>query len=179
MSERLTFVVPMKLWTPGLYGFRSKYLKSERSMIPAHIELCSVGESTRFERADPINVSERLRELRRQFSTFEYTLSELGWDEESKELYLEPEPSERFTELRDLILESFGLGSVSRRNSRMRLVLADRCDCDAYLLKEAFEHINGGLLPLRCRATEIEVYRFQEGDWLLRESVSLQESEDN
>ncbi len=148
-------------------------------MIPAHIELCTIDRSSRIAGDEIVGLSECLTGLQNACSTFEYKFTELNWDENSKELYLDPVPCEPFAALRSLVFTSLGLLEPTRQLLPMRLLLADKEDGDAYLLKEDLTLMNGGLLPLRCRATEIEVYFFQSGNWLLRESIPFQESEDN
>lgn len=169
----------MKVWTPGLHGFRSKHMHSSRAMIPAHIELCSVTRSERSNPEERLQLTNRLVKLCRSLSTFSYSLSHLKWDELKKTLYLEPDASERFFELRKSLLESLGIELEIREVHRMRLMLAVDSELGEYQLVEEFHLLNGELLPLKCRATELEIYSNRNGDWLQREAIPFRESEDN
>ena len=179
MSDALSIVIPMKVWTPGLHGFRSKRLLSSRAMIPAHIELCSFEGSAGMEGEGRINLSNRLLSLCQSRSTFSYRLSKLMWEENAQRLSLEPEPLQAFYDLREALLEVLSLEEDPRNPHRMNLVVAQRSALSEYALREEFELMTGELLPLQCRATELEVYTRRNGDWLLRESFSLRESERN
>lgn len=179
MNETLTIVIPMKVWTLGLHGFRSKHMLSPRSMIPPHIELCSISRSHRANPEERLQFANRLMKLCRSLSTFDYSLSSLRWMEQQKELYLEPDPVQPFIELRKALQAALGLENDIREARRMRLTLAIDSELGEYELMEQFRLMNGDLLPLRCRATELEVYSKRNGDWLLREAIPFRESEDN
>ena len=179
MNETLTIVMPMKVWTPGLHGFRSKNMHSSRVMIPAHIELCSVMRSDRVKLEERLQLTNRLVKLCRSLSTFGYSLSCLKWDELQKALYLEPDSLEPFFKLRRSLQQALGIEPDIREVHRMRLTLAMGSELGEYKLVEAFHLLNGDLLPLKCRATELEIYTKRNGDWLLREAIPFRESEDN
>ena len=175
MNETLTIVMPMKVWTPGLHGFRSKHMHSSKAMIPAHLELCSISRNSE----ERLQLTNRLVTLCRSLSTFGYTLSRLNWDEALKALYLEPDPVEPFFELRKALMDALGIEPDIRDLHLMRLTLALRSELGEYELLEAFHLLSGDLLPLKCRATELEIYTKRKGDWLLREAIPFRESEDN
>lgn len=179
MNETLTIVIPMKVWTPGLHGFRSKHMRSSRSMIPAHIELCSVSGSERVNPEERLQLTNRLVTLCRSLTTFDYCLSRLKWIEERKLLCLEPDPVEPFIALRRALRETLGLENDVRQVHRMRLALGVNSELGEYQLVEEFRLMNGTLLPLKCRATELEVYSKRDGDWLLREAIPFREAEHN
>jgi hypothetical protein len=169
----------MKVWTPGLHGFRSKHMHSQRSMIPPHIELCSISRSERSNRDERLQLTNRLVALCRSFSTFGYSLSELKWVEEGRALYLDPSPVEPFKELRRALQERLTIDNDHRETYPIRMTLAIDSDLGEYQLKEEFHLMNGDLLPLKFRATELELYAKRDDDWLLRETIPLRESEDN
>ncbi len=179
MDERMSIVIPMKVWTPGLHGFRSKHMHSARAMMPAHIRLFALSRSDRENPEERLRSTNRLNVLCQSISTFSYSLSKLGWIEDGKILYLEPEPVEPFVELREAIREKLELEKDYRDVHKMRLALAIGSELSQYALVEEFQMMVGDLLPLKCRATELEIYRRNKGDWLLSESIPFRESGEN
>ncbi|OUW17237.1 MAG: hypothetical protein CBD18_05120 [Opitutales bacterium TMED158] len=179
MEDQLSIVIPMKVWTPGLHGFRAKRLLTSRAMIPPHIELCSVARYGRGQLEERMGLSNRLAALRRSYATFSYRLASLEWQERERALCLYPEPLEPFQALREALMNILSIDEDPRSSHRMRLILAQSSDQSEYALREEFELMTGELVPLQCRATELEVYAKRSGDWLLRESHSLKESERN
>lgn len=179
MGKWVTIVLPMKVWTPGLHAFRSKRLLAPKAMMPPHIELCSAEQSLRAEGEERIGLSNRLMALCQTRFTFGYGLSRLVWEEETRRLSLEPDPLSPFWELRASLLEALSIEEDPRKRHRIRLPLAQGSELSEYALREEFDSMCGDLLPLRCRATELEIYSQRDADWLLRESYSLRESERN
>lgn len=178
-NGRVAIVVPMKLWTPGLHGFRSKRLPSPMSMLPAQIPLCMLSDDRFANAEERLRLTNQLRVVCHSHSTFSYSFEELEWEEARKILFLAPEPMTLFADLKMKIREALDLEDDYRDAQKPRLVLAAESELSEYELKEEFYLMNGDLLPFRCRATELEVYWKKNADWLLCESIPFRESEAN
>jgi hypothetical protein len=115
-----------------------------------------------------------------ELSAFSYTLSRLDWDEKTQSLGLGPRNVDGFEAVRKRVQKELKLESNYRdRDYQPRLLLTANCSKSQYELEEAFRLMNGDSFSISCRATEIELYRKQAGDWLLQEVVPLQESKEN
>ncbi len=179
MDGDVSIVVPMKVWTPGLHGFRAKYLQSSQVMIPPHLPILKISERDRFSSVQLWQLTDLLNEISHELVAFSYTLSRLIWEEEIRSLSLAPMVADSFVTLRNRIQNELNLEWNCRDVYKPRLLLAVNRDESQYELEEAFHLINGDSFSVSCRATEMELYRKQSGDWLLREVIPMQESEEN
>lgn len=179
MEGDISIVVPMKVWTPGLHGFRAKYLQSPRAMIPPHLPVLELSGTDRFSGFETRRMADVLHGFSSDFSAFSYALSRLIWKEESQSLGLGPRVADSFESVRSRIQKELNIETHYRENYEPRLLLAANCGKSQYELEEAFRLMNGDSFSISCRATEMEIYRKQSGDWLLREVIPMQESEEN
>ncbi len=176
----VSIVVPMKVWTPGLHGFRAKYLQSPRAMIPPHLLILELSVEDRFSGFETRRLADLIQGFSHELSAFSYSLSRLDWNEETQSLGLGPRNIDGFEAVRKRIQNGLNLENSYRdKGYQPRLLLAANCSKSEYELEEAFRLMNGDSFSISCRATEIELYRKQTGDWLLQESVPLQESKEN
>lgn len=176
----VSIVVPMKVWTPGLHGFRAKYLQSPRAMIPPHLLILELSGTDRFSGYETRRLADFIQGCSHELSAFSYTLSRLDWDEETQSLGLGPRNADGFESIRKRVQKGLNLERNHRdKGYQPRLLLAANCSKSQYELEEAFRLMNGDSFSISCRATEIELYRKQAGDWLLQEAVPLQESKEN
>jgi len=180
MDGNIAIVVPMKVWTPGLHGFRAKYLQSSKVMIPPHIPVFEWTEKDRGRSVAAKWLAETLLEIGQDLAAFSYTLSRLVWEDASCTLSLGPSSTESFLALRRCIQKKLGFETNYREQYEPLLLLAaNNGSNNQYELEEAFRMMNGDSFSLTCRATELEIYRKRSGDWLLREVVPMRESEEN
>lgn len=180
MDGNIAIVVPMKVWTPGLHGFRAKFLQSPKAMIPPHIPVVEWTEMDRVRGVAAKRLAETLLEIGPELSAFPYTLSHLVWDDAACTLSLGPCSAESFQSLKRCIQKKLGI-PINYRDPYEPLLLlaANSGSSKQYELEEAFRLMNGDSFSLACRATELEIYRKRSGDWLLREVVPMRESEEN
>lgn len=169
----------MKVWTPGLHGFRAKRLDAGQVMIPPHIPILELDKSNRASRDNAGLVVEKLLAMSHTVSAFSYTLSALHWDESEKRFSILPDAADKFEALRMRIQDLLGNERDFRERYQPSLLLASGNSKSPYELEEEFHLMNGDSFSLNCRATEMEVYRFQAGNWLLSAEIPIAESAEN
>ncbi len=179
MEGDISIVVPMKVWTTGLHGFRAKYLQSPRVMIPPHLPILELSGTDRFSGFETRRLADLLHGFSHDLSAFPYHLSRLIWEGKNQSLSLGPRVSDSFVAIRNRIQKELSAEKNYREKYEPRLLLAANSGKSQYELEEAFRLMNGDAFSISCRATEMEIYRKQSGDWLLGEVIPLQESEEN
>ncbi len=173
-------VVPIKVWTLGLHGFRAKYLQSSRPMILPHLLILELSETDRFSGYETRRFADFIQGFSCDLLAFSYYISIVDWDEETQSLGLGPRNADGFKSIWKRVQKGLKLERNYRdKGYQPRLLLAGNFSKSQYELEDAFRLMNGDYFSISCRATEIESYRRQAGDWLLQESVTLQESKEN